>query len=98
MTGVVSKALVYPWTLIAPPGMSLVAAAFTIDGDARSWVSASTGEPVQPLHLKIILDARPQPRRVCFGFGFWYGSWIGSAFTIDEDARSWVSASNGEPV
>ena len=46
MTGVVSKALVYRWTFIAPPAMSLVAADFAIDGDARSWVSASSGEPV----------------------------------------------------
>ena len=42
VSGVVSKELAFGWTYTAPPGMRLEAESFTIDGDARDWVSVNS--------------------------------------------------------
>ncbi|KAJ1473645.1 hypothetical protein T484DRAFT_1835196 [Baffinella frigidus] len=48
VSGVVAGSdLAFEWGYTAPPAMFLEAESFTIDGDARTWVSASNGGTVQ---------------------------------------------------
>ncbi|KAJ1467567.1 hypothetical protein T484DRAFT_2027404, partial [Baffinella frigidus] len=48
VSGVVSgKDLAFEWSYTAPPAMFLEAATFTIDGDARTWVTASNAATFQ---------------------------------------------------